>query len=206
MRSVGGRLVEMSEIFQRAYSTISRICTQTMVWLYDTYAAPCVKEFRHNVFDYFRLRAYKKVLTEKGFPVPHVFGFVDGTFHPILRPCNAEEDYDAQRDFYSKYKKGHGVQYEIISFPDGMVGRAYGPLEGRKNDLNLAHNGGLVALVRNINERYMCHRITNGEHFAVFGDSIYACLPHLYVKDIQTMARAHSTYGDGETEDGESNT
>ena len=68
-----------------------------------------------------------------------------------------------EQAFFSGDKKAHGMVFEIISFPDGMVGRAFGPVAGRHHDLYLARMSGLLAL------------ITNGalRGFCLFGDKAY---------------------------------
>ena len=52
-----------------------------------------------------------------------------------------------QQAFYSGDKKAHGFVFEMITFPDGMVGRAFGPVAGRHHDLFLARISGLLALI-----------------------------------------------------------
>jgi len=50
----------------------------------------------------------------------------------------------------------------MITFPDGMVGRAFGPLAGANNDRNAVAEGETQELVR---------QYFNGH--ALYGDSIY---------------------------------
>jgi len=51
----------------------------------------------------------------------------------------------------------------MITFPDGMVGRAFGPVAGRHHDLFLARISGLLALIT--------HGALRG--FRLFGDKAY---------------------------------
>ena len=97
--------------------------------------------------------------------LPGCCAFVDGTFHKTYRP--GAEGYNGllQRAFYSGDKKAHahGLVFEMILFPDGMVGRALGPVAGRRHDLFLAKVSRLLALIT--------HGALQG--FRLFGDKAY---------------------------------
>ena len=97
------------------------------------------------------------------FGVPGCVGFVDGTFHGINRPGRDGYNGLLQRLFYNGAHKLHGIIFEIITFPDGLIGHAYGPVSGRHYDLYLARKSKLREL------------LFNGalKHFRLFGDKAY---------------------------------
>jgi hypothetical protein len=94
----------------------------------------------------FGLRDYADCWVERGLGLPGVCGFVDGTFHSMNRPGRDGFNGNLQRLSYRRAKKGNGLVFEIISFPDGMIGRAFGPVSGRYHDLYLALKSGLLTL------------------------------------------------------------
>ena len=60
------------------------------------------------------------------------------------------------------HKHHHCLLYEVVSFPDGLVGRAFGPSAGANNDRNAVEEGGCRDMVR--------------DHFhgyALYGGGIY---------------------------------
>jgi len=83
--------------------------------------------------------------------------------HKTYRPGADGYNGLLQRAFYSGDKKAHGLVFEMILFPDGMVGRAFGPVEGRRHDLYLARVSRLLALIT--------HGALQG--FRLFGDKAY---------------------------------
>lgn len=64
---------------------------------------------------------------------------------------------------YSGDKKAHGFVFEMMTFPDGIVGRAFGPLSGRHHDAYLAQRSNLLGLLQNGALR----------NFKLFGDKAY---------------------------------
>jgi hypothetical protein len=75
-----------------------------------------------------------------------ICGFIDNTNQKCCRPgggpvapggVRAERhDFDLQKAFYSKYKHVHGLKWQTVVFPDGMIGHAFGGLGAKRNDLN----------------------------------------------------------------------
>lgn len=57
-----------------------------------------------------------------------VWGFLDGHFEEMARPIYR------QQDVYSGHARGHGLKYQAIIAPDGVVYFLEGPFEGKKND------------------------------------------------------------------------
>lgn len=70
------------------------------------------------------LRAYADAVHEKGAALDYVWGFIDGT----LKACCRPERY--QRALYSGHKRYHGLKYQSVSTPNGMIAHLYGPIEG----------------------------------------------------------------------------
>ena len=84
-----------------------------------------VQRLDTSVFTPCRLQDYANCLWNLGLKIPLVCGFVDGTFHSVYRPGRDGYKDLHQKIFYSGAKKGHGIVFEMITFPDGMIGRAW---------------------------------------------------------------------------------
>ena len=41
---------------------------------------------------------------------------------------------EGQRQLYNRHKRVHGIKFQLIVCPDGMIANLYGPNEGRHHD------------------------------------------------------------------------
>ena len=68
------------------------------------------------------LERYARAIASKGSPLPNCFGFIDGTVRPICRP---EQN---PRIVYNGHKRVHGLKYQSVVLPNGMIANMYGPV------------------------------------------------------------------------------
>ena len=68
------------------------------------------------------LETYAREMRQKGSPLHNCFGFVDGTVRPTSR---TEEN---QRIVYNGHKRVHGLKYQFVALPNGMISNMYGPV------------------------------------------------------------------------------
>ena len=55
-------------------------------------------------------------------------GFIDGTVRPISKPDQN------QRVVYNGHKRVHGVKFQSVALPNGIIGNMYGPI-GKGNGI-----------------------------------------------------------------------
>ena len=67
-----------------------------------------------------------------------IWGFIDGTFRPFCRP-SYEQGYH-----YSGQKKRHGLKFQGIATPDGLVSSMSGPWLSRYNDWRIYQSSGVA--------------------------------------------------------------
>ncbi|KAE8180490.1 hypothetical protein CF336_g9270 [Tilletia laevis] len=115
-----------------------------------------------------RLRVYVDCVRRQGCPLSDVWGFVDGTVRPTARPTRN------QREYYSGHKRHHGLKYQIVIGPDGMIW-VYGPASARRNDSFVLHDSQLHSWLNQHS------KAPNGSNLLLFGDKGYAALGHLVV-------------------------
>jgi hypothetical protein len=97
--------------------------------------------------------------------------FLTSTLHPLLGAARNADYDEMQRAFSTGYKKFHGIKYESILLPNGLV-TLFGPVSARHSDRG-------VQLMTNIN-RFLVN-LQNGVFsvggkpvfFSVLGDSAY---------------------------------
>lgn len=102
-----------------------------------------------------------------GAPLANCWGFIDGTVRPICRPQSH------QQLVFNGHKRVHGLKFQCITTPDGMIAHMFGPIEGRRHDAGLLRESGV--------EQQMQHHMTkaNGEVYSVYGDPAYPLSPYV---------------------------
>ena len=148
LRTRGDAVIQLQSFFGRSEGWISLVFNAVVTFIAAVWVPIKIQRLDERVFNRFRLQDYAKCLWRNGLYIPHVVGFVDGTFHSICRPGGDGYNGTLQQAFYNASKKGHGLQFELITFPDGIIGRAFGPLAGRHHDLYVARKSGLRDLLR----------------------------------------------------------
>jgi hypothetical protein len=86
---------------------------------------------------------------------------MDGVFVPIPRPLNFQELC------YNGQKGKHGLKYQAIQSPDGIVRDCYGPEPGAHHDIFLWRRSRVGPLLD------LLPRHPEGEPYFIFGDSAY---------------------------------
>jgi hypothetical protein len=105
----------------------------------------------------------------KGCPYNTCIGFIDGTFRPVPRPgaTGGGVAGGQQQQVYNAYYSGHGLKYQAVTLPNGMIGDMCGPVEGARHDARM------YAMSRVETRLAQMHRAT-GFHSIIYGDSAYA--------------------------------
>ena len=60
--------------------------------------------------------------------VTRCIGFLDGTIRQQCRPVRG------QRAIFSGHKRYHGLKFQALTVPDGLIAAMFGPVEGRLHD------------------------------------------------------------------------
>ena len=92
------------------------------------------------------LSRYADSIHAHGAPLQNCFGFIDGTVRKIARPNTN------QRTMYNGYKRFHGMKFQSVVVPDGLIANLSGPYEWRRHDSTMLHQSGLLPLL----EQHIC--------------------------------------------------
>jgi DDE superfamily endonuclease len=118
--------------------------------------------FQHR-FDF-----YSKLIGNKaGLPNLPVWGFIDGTLRRTCRPTYF------QQVAYSGHKRCHGIKFQSVVVPDGLIALLYGPIEGRRHDCFMLSESGLLQELRNTMPE-------GSPIFALYGDAAYPQSAYLF--------------------------
>lgn len=152
------RWIDMAAMFGRAPSTLCHIFYFVVEHL--------EKEFGDLLyFDMARivknLNRYCHAISSKNPDVIRgVWGFIDGTVRPICRPGKGQESV------YNGHKRVHAFKFQTVVAPDGIICHVYGPVDGRRHDIYMLRESGLMALLED-NPAF--------HNKLIFGDPAYGC-------------------------------
>ena len=68
------------------------------------------------------LQTSARAIQQNSSPLHNCFGFINGTVRPICRPDQN------QRIVYNGHKRAHGLKYQTLALPNGMIANMYGPV------------------------------------------------------------------------------
>lgn len=121
------------------------------------------------------LQEYANALTDFGAPGNSIFGCIDCTIRQTCRPSIDESMA------YTGYKKFHGMKFQAIALPNGLIGHLSGPYRAPQNDAGVLAESKLL-------EKLAAYAVQPGSHegdpvwqryFQVYGDSAYGVSPHI---------------------------
>lgn len=94
-----------------------------------------------------RLATYAAAIRAKGCTWDGVVGFIDGTVYQICRPGGHQL---WQRAVYSGHKKCHGLKFQGVNTPDGIIQFMQGPYSARNHDQYMLAESGLLAALEDV--------------------------------------------------------
>ena len=106
------------------------------------------------------MRFYAEAVHENGCPIDTCFGFIDGTLRQTCRPI-----YN-QREVYNGKYRVHGLKFQSVLVPNGLIAKLYGPVEGRLHDSTLLRESGVMDEIEHFN-------MADGRPMNLYGDKAY---------------------------------
>ena len=120
------KYVALENIFGLKYQKLSRIFNTGIDYLYAVFSSRLAFE---RVMIVGRRQLYVEAVWRKsGGLIGNCFGFLDATLHKCCRPIWFQEV------MFNGHKRVHGMKWQSLTLPDGMIGSIYGPVEGRHDD------------------------------------------------------------------------
>jgi hypothetical protein len=135
------RLHEAQLLFGRSATYISVTLKLNLTYLEARYKR--VLDW-HPSLTYERMESYARRLENVSKHATQIWGFLDGTFREICRPIRDQEL------FYSGYYRAHGIKYQGIVTPDGLILSLYGPFPGSVHDIFMYRECGIPEKLREI--------------------------------------------------------
>ena len=96
----------------------------------------------------------------------HCFGFIDASLMRCCRPIIFQEAV------YNGHKRGHGLKFQSVLLPDGLIGHLFGPVEGKCHDNSvLAYSG----LLNRLQEHFPGYYVFGDQGYPIRGSLISPC-------------------------------
>ena len=126
---------DMERYFSIHMSKISTVLSVFVDAMYEV-ALPYLSD--PSIFQH-RFRLYADLINEKsGGAIDKVWGFIDGTVRRTCRPMRF------QKANYSGHKRTHGIKFQSVVTPDGLIALLYGPVAGSRHDAYLLRQSRLI--------------------------------------------------------------
>ena len=131
------RYLDMMPRFGLSVPQMCMVTNESLTFLYDTWGH-LLRTFQQNWLSPANLQRFSNAVHAKGSPLINCWGFIDGTVRRISRPGTN------QRVLYNGHKKVHGIKFQSVAAPNGMVANLYGPVEGKRHDSTMLARSGLL--------------------------------------------------------------
>ena len=137
-----GRLWVQRRLFGRSPTTLSIVYNDVTSHLLERYEGMLLWHPRLDNYD--RLVEFAEATgLRTGLMGQSIWGFIDGTFRPFCRP-SVNQGYH-----YSGQKKRHGLKFQGIATPDGLMSSMSGPWLARFNDWRIYLDSGVPQRMAN---------------------------------------------------------
>jgi nuclease HARBI1 len=163
--SYPNRLFDLERTFGRTYDQISRISGEVIDAIY--YQWKHLLDFNSQRLTPQYLELLAEASISAGSMLLNCWGYIDGTLRPISRPTKN------QKFVYSGHKRRHGIKFQSVVTPDGIISHLSGPYLGKEHDATILRRSGLVeTMLEKAKDTY-------GNQMVIYGDQAYGLAPYL---------------------------
>ena len=111
------RYIDLVMFFRRSKTALCGAFKFVLDRVYRA-SADRMQRLSREQLDDAKLREFAEAIRAKGFPMSNCFGLVDGTIFAVCRPTGKPI---FQRSLYTKYKKLHGLKWQMVQLPNGIM-------------------------------------------------------------------------------------
>lgn len=159
------RYVDLCPLFPWTERELCLLFSTGLDFLYDRWGGK-LRSLNQPWLSLGKLQQFCAAIHARGAPLQNCWGFIDGTVRPACRPTFH------QREVYNGHKRVHGLKFQAIVTPDGLIANLYGPESGRRHDAYLFQASGVLPYMQqNMN--------VNGQPLCLYGDSAYPQAAHI---------------------------
>ena len=129
-------LLSMETYFGQKLEKISRIFNNGIAYLFQKYNDRLLLDL--GIIDGRKDLYCQAISNMCGQLLLRCFGFIDASLMRCCRPIVFQEAV------YNGHKRGHGLKFQSVLLPDGLIGHLFGPVEGRRHDTSVLEYSGLL--------------------------------------------------------------
>ena len=160
------RFADMVARFGRPVPQLCMITNRMIDYLFDEYSH-LLADLNQPWLSRDLLRHFAATIHDKGAPLENCWGFIDGTVRPLCKPD------ENQRILYNGHKRVHGIKFQSVVAPNGLITSVFGPVEGRRHDSGMLVDSGLLQELSHYSFA------PDGTPLCVYGDPAYPLRVHL---------------------------
>ena len=160
------RLSDLTYLFERSSVELSLMFNKTLSFVHEE-NSNLLKNLNQAWLSHANLDSFAQSISDAGAPLTNCWGFIDGTVRPICRPSLH------QRIVFNGHKRVHGLKFQIVSTPNGMIANLFGPMEGKRHDSGMLRESGLLQQLD------VAMTKPDGHVYSLYGDPAYPLRPHL---------------------------
>ena len=160
------RLEDLTSVFGRPVYELSYIFNEVLNIVYHEHGH-LLSDLTQPWLSQANLDTFTTAISDRGSPLLNCWGFIDGTVRPICRPESN------QKMLFSGHKRTHGVKFQSITAPNGLIANLYGPVEGCRHDAGMLRVSGILNQLEDKMTK------PDGTVYSLYGDPAYPLRPHL---------------------------
>jgi hypothetical protein len=142
------KFAALSRDFGRSSAYLSLLHNDITTHLVTLYRD--IVEFHPRLQDYDLLLAFGTAVgLRTGRGRNRIWGFIDGTFRPMCRPIVGQQ-WD-----YTGHKRRHGVRFQAVATPDGLISSLMGPFRAYYNDWRIYCESDLPYRLRQVSGLFL---------------------------------------------------
>lgn len=135
------RYTDLTTRFGRNPTELCLIFNEVLDGIYEEHRHR-LEDWRQPLLNQQKLQDYAAAVHQRGAPLTNCFGFVDGTLRQIARPSKN------QRLVYNGHKRVHGIKFQSVVTPNGIIANLTGPYLGRRHDSTILHQSNMMNELR----------------------------------------------------------
>jgi len=160
------RFGDMVVRFGKPVPQLSMITNRLMDYVFDEYSH-LLADLNQPWLSRSSLRHLAAAIHDEVAPLVNCWGFIDGTKIPLCKPDQS------QRILYNEQIRMHGIKFQSVVAPNGLIASPLGPVEGRRYDSSVLVDSVLLQ------ELSQYSFAPDGTPLCVYGDPAYPLRVHL---------------------------
>ncbi|GAV06746.1 hypothetical protein RvY_16683 [Ramazzottius varieornatus] len=139
--NVPNRLFESKRLMKRSAPSFSRIFNHTVMLIHREHGH-LLRAIIHPWMNGNTLTTFASKITARGAPLETCVRFIDGTMRLTCRPSRS------QKAAFTGHKRQHGIKFQSVMYPNGVIGHLFGPMERCRHDAGILRESGLLTDLR----------------------------------------------------------